>query len=245
MVRGRHRAQGPGRNDKIGEAMKAQTVAILGGTGPQGRGLALRLARAGVSVILGSRDGAKAAELAAEMMEDGDLDVRGLGNAEAAAGAGVVFVAVPWPAHEETLRSLRGVLEGRIVVDVVNPLEFDKRGPMGLVADEGSAAEQAQALLPDSTVVSGFHHVSAKTLLDESRGVDEDVMICGDDGAAKLEVIALADLLPGARGIDAGPLRLSRFVEGMTSVLLSINRHYRTTTGIRLTDLDPGRRRGD
>ncbi len=108
---------------------------------------------------------------------------------------------------------------------------------MGIPVAEGSAAEQAQAILPNSTVVSGFHHVSAKLLLDESQEIDEDVMICGDDVAAKEQVLALARLLPGARGIDAGPLRLSRHLEGMTSVLLSVNRNYKTSTGIHLTRL--------
>lgn len=223
--------------------MTAQTVAILGGTGPQGRGIALRLARAGVSVIIGSRDGARAADTAAELGGGAGLPLSGAGNADAARAASVVFVAVPWPAHHDTLADLRRELEGKIVVDVVNPLEFDGQGPVGIAVAEGSAAQQAQALLPGSVVVAGFHHVSAKTLLDESRGVDEDVMVCGDDEGAKLAVMALADLMPGVRGVDAGPLRLSGLVEGMTAVLLSINRQYRTTTGIRLTELDPSRRR--
>ncbi|GAC1314670.1 MAG: NADPH-dependent F420 reductase [Acidimicrobiales bacterium] len=223
--------------------MTVQTVAILGGTGPQGRGIALRLARAGVPVVIGSRDGARAADAAAELGGGPALLLRGAGNAEAAQAATIVFVAVPWPAHHDTLAGLRAELAGKIVVDVVNPLEFDAQGPVALPVAEGSAAQQAQALLPDSVVVAGFHHVSAKTLLDETRGIDEDVMICGDDDAAKLAVIALADLLPGVRGIDAGPLRLSGLTEGLTAVLLSINRRYRTTTGLRLTDLDPARRR--
>jgi hypothetical protein len=126
---------------------------------------------------------------------------------------------------------------------MVNPLEFDGSGPTCIDVPEGSAAEQAQALLPRSTVVSGFHHVSAKLLTDESRGIDTDVLICGDDAEAKRRVMALADLIPGARAIDAGPLRLSRFLEGLTAVILSVNRQYRTNTGVRMTDLDPGRAR--
>lgn len=223
--------------------MTAQTVAILGGTGPQGRGIALRLARAGVPVIIGSRDGGRAADIAAELGGGSDLPLSGAGNADAARAASIVFVAVPWPAHHATLADLRRELEGKIVVDVVNPLEFDAQGPVGIAVAEGSAAQQAQALLPGSVVVAGFHHVSAKTLLDESKGLDEDVMVCGDDEEAKLAVMALADLMPGVRGVDAGPLRLSGLIEGMTAVLLSINRRYRTTTGIRLTELDPSRRR--
>ena len=223
--------------------MTVETVAILGGTGPQGRGLALRLAKAGHTVVIGSRDSARAQEVAESLAPGEDLHLSGAGNAEAASGAEIVVVAVPWDAHEPTLKGLVSELEGRIVVDVVNPITFDALGPVGLPVAEGSAAEQAQALLPGSSVVSGFHHVSAKHLLDESESVDTDVMICGDDRAAKDRAMALAEAIPGVRAVDAGPLRLSRFLEGMTSVLLSINKGYRTTTGVRLTHLDQGRRR--
>ena len=225
--------------------MTVATVAILGGTGPQGRGIGMRLARAGVHVTIGSRDGARAVEVAKEMVTaaggDRPLPVDGAGNADAARSSEVVFVAVPWDAHEPTLVALKDVLEGRLVVDVVNPLRFDEHGPIGIAVAEGSAAQQAQALLPGSTVVSGFHHVSARTLLDESHSLDEDIMVCGDDPEAKRTVMDLAELLPGARAIDAGPLRLSGLLEGMTAVLLAINKRYRTTTGIHLTDLDPSR----
>ncbi|GAC1534911.1 MAG: NADPH-dependent F420 reductase [Acidimicrobiales bacterium] len=224
--------------------MTVTTVAILGGTGPQGRGIGLRLARAGIHVTIGSRDGARAVEVAKEMVATAGgghpLAIDGAANA-AASSAEVVFIAVPWDAHQPTLVALRAELEGRLVVDVVNPLRFDEHGPIGIAVAEGSAAQQAQALLPGSTVVSGFHHVSAKTLLDESHSVDEDIMICGDDPGAKRTVMDLAELLPGARAIDAGPLRLSGLLEGMTAVLLAINKRYRTTTGIHLTDLDPSR----
>jgi NADPH-dependent F420 reductase len=167
----------------------------------------------------------------------------GVGNAEAAAHADVVFVAVPWEAHEPTLRALREILAGRVVVDIVNPLQFDKDGPTGITVTEGSAAEQAAVLLPGSTVVSGFHHVSAKLLLDESAGIDTDVLVCGDDPDAKRRVMALADLIPGARALDAGHLRLSRFLEGLTAVILSVNHKYRANAGVYLTNVDPGRAR--
>ena len=214
--------------------MHPDTLAILGGTGPQGRGLALRFARAGYPVVIGSRDPAKAEAAAAKLP---DL-VSGAGNADAAAAADVVFVAVPWDAHEATLRSLVTELAGRIVVDLVNPMTFDEHGPVGLPVAEGSSAEQARAILTGSIVVSGFHHVSAKLLLDTDGDVDTDIMICGDDQAAKDRVMALAATIPGVRSVDSGPLRLARHLEGMTSVLLSVNRQYKTTTGIRLTRLD-------
>jgi len=220
--------------------MSTASIAILGGTGPQGRGLALRFARAGIPVVIGSRDPARAVE-AAEATGDGALPLTGAGNAEAASSAEVVFVAVPWSAHEHTLRSLTAELAGRIVVDLVNPLEFDAGGPVDLHVPDGSAAEQAQKLLPASRVVAGFHHISAKHLLDESEGVDTDILVCGDDAGAKQEVMDLAGLIPGARAIDACPLRLSGLLEGMTAVLLSINKRYRTSAGVRLTGVDTTR----
>jgi len=203
----------------------------------------LRLARAGVPVVIGSRDPARAVEAAATLAADSDLALSGAGNADASAAAPIVFVAVPWEAHEPTLRALADVLADRIVVDIVNPLQFDAQGPVGIAVAEGSAAEQAYALLPRSTVVSGFHHVSAKLLADESAGIDTDVLICGDDPDAKRQVMALADLIPGARAVDAGPLRLSRFLEGFTAVILSVNHHYRGNTGVTMTNLDLGRAR--
>jgi NADPH-dependent F420 reductase len=235
-------------SEKGVEEMSAETVAILGGTGPQGRGMALRFARAGVRVVIGSRDASRAREAAAALggegsPDGGDLPLSGADNAAATSAAEIVFVAVPWDAHEATLRSLVAELAGKVVVDLVNPLSFDERGPVCLTVAEGSSAEQAQALLPDSIVVSGFHHVSAKLLLDERGGVDTDILVCGDDREAKRRVMALADLIPEARPVDAGPLRLAQFLEGLTAVILSVNRQYRTNTGVHLTNLDLRRAR--
>jgi NADPH-dependent F420 reductase len=223
--------------------MAPESVAILGGTGPEGRGLALRWARAGVPVVIGSRDATRAATIATELAAGEPLPLSGAANADAARAADVVLVAVPWDGHAATLTALSDELAGKLVIDIVNPLEFDERGPVTIPVAEGSAAEQAQSLLPGSRVVGAFHHVSAKHLLDESPGVDTDVLVCGDDRAAKDRAIALAERISGVRGIDAGPLRLARILEDLTSVLLSVNRIYRTNAGIRLTDVDPDRRR--
>ena len=223
--------------------MATESVAILGGTGPEGRGLALRWARAGVPVVIGSRDAARASTIAAELGDGDALPLSGAANADAARGADIVLVAVPWDGHAATVRALAGDLAGKLVVDIVNPLEFDDRGPVTIPVAEGSAAEQAQSLLPGSTVVGAFHHVSAKHLLDESHPVDTDVLVCGDDRASKDRVMALAARIPGVRGVDAGPLRLARILEDWTSVLLSVNRGYRTNSGVRLTDVDPDRRK--
>ena len=223
--------------------MATESVAILGGTGTEGRGLALRWARAGVPVVIGSRDAARASTIATELGDGDALPLSGAANADAARAADIVLVAVPWDGHAATLRALAGDLAGKLVVDIVNPLEFDDRGPVTIPVAEGSAAEQAQSLLPGSTVVGAFHHVSAKHLLDESHPVDTDVLVCGDDRASKDRVMALAARIPGVRGVDAGPLRLARILEDWTSVLLSVNRGYRTNSGVRLTDVDPDRRK--
>ena len=223
--------------------MATESVAILGGTGPEGRGLALRWARAGVPVVIGSRDAARASTIATELGDGDALPLLGAANADAARAADIVLVAVPWDGHAATVRALAGELAGKLVVDIVNPLEFDDRGPVTIPVAEGSAAEQAQSLLPGSTVVGAFHHVSAKHLLDESHPVDTDVLVCGDDRASKDRVMALAARIPGVRGVDAGPLRLARILEDWTSVLVSVNRGYRTNSGVRLTDVDPDRRK--
>ena len=210
------------------------TVAVLGGTGEQGRGLARRLALAGHPVVLGSRDAARAAA-AAEGLPG---DVSGLDNAGAAAAGDVVIVAVPWEGHRELLASLAGELAGKVVVDCVNPLGFDKQGAYALVVEEGSAAEQAAAVLPDSRVVGAFHHVSAVLLLDEAvESVDTDVLVLGDDRETTDLVQALVARIPGMRGIYAGRLRNAHQVEALTANLISINRRYKAHAGLRVTDV--------
>src|ERR1700753_287641 len=179
-------------------------IAILGGTGDQGRGLARRFALAGHQVLIGSRS-ADRAQSAAEELGHG---VRGLANADAAREAGVVIAAVPWEGHGELLSALAGELAGKIVVDCVTPLGFDQRGAYALSVAEGSAAQQAAALLPGSRVVAAFHHVSAVLLLDpEVDTIDLDILVLGDDREATDLVQALAARIPGVRGIYAGRLR--------------------------------------
>ncbi len=224
-------------------------IAIVGGAGPQGRGLAARFAAAGLAVRLGSRDGERAgaaaveaAALAARLTRgaagDAAGDVTGTANVEAVAGADMVLVAVPWAAHADTLRELAPVLSGRIVIDCVNPLGFDERGPYALAVDEGSVAEQAQVLLPGSRVVAAFHHVSAVLLLDGDRtSMDTDVLVLGDDRSAADAVVALAGLVPGMRGVFAGRLRNAGQVEALTANLIAANRRYKSHTGVRLTGI--------
>ena len=210
------------------------TIGVLGGTGEQGRGLARRFALAGLTVVLGSRD-AERARAAAEALPDG---VTGTDNAGAAEAADVVVVAVPWDGHRELLAGLAGQLAGKVVVDCVNPLGFDKQGAFALPVEEGSAAQQAQQVLPDSTVVAAFHHVSAVLLLDEKvEQVETDVLVLGDDRAATDLVQALAGSVAGMRGVYAGRLRNAHQVEALTANLISVNRRYKAHAGLRVTDV--------
>jgi hypothetical protein len=212
-------------------------VAILGGTGDQGRGLAVRLGRAGNRVVIGSRAEERAAAAAAELAETSP-SVTGAANAGAARAADIVIVAVPYAGHRELLAGLAGDLAGKLVVDCVNPIGFDERGPHALAVPEGSAAEQAAAVLPGSTVVAAFHHVSAVTLLDAAvETIDTDILVLGDDRGATDCVQALAERIAGVRGVYAGRLRNARQVEALTANLIAINRRYKAHAGIRVTDI--------
>jgi NADPH-dependent F420 reductase len=216
-----------------------RTIAILGGTGDQGRGLGRRLALAGRRVVLGSRVGERAEKAASELTgERGGLAVSGLANADAAAAGDIVIAAVPWEGHADLLRALAGPLAGKIVVDCVNPIGFDERGAFALAAAEGSAAEQAAGLLPDSRVVAAFHTVSAVHLLNlDLDRVETDVLVLGDDREATDTVQALAGEVPGMRGIYAGRLRNARQIEALTANLISVNRRYKAHAGLRFTDV--------
>jgi len=211
-------------------------IGVLGGTGDQGRGLARRLAIAGHRVLIGSRDAARA-KIAAEEVGGGPLLDGGL-NHDIAAEADVVIAAMPWEGHAELLGALVGPLAGKIVIDCVNPIGFDSRGAYALRVPEGSAAEQAASILPASTVVGAFHHVSAKVLLDPAvDAIDQDVLVLGDQRAATDLVIAIAGEIPGARGVYAGRLRNCGQVEALTANLVSVNRRYSAHAGIRITDI--------
>ena len=221
------------------DELGARTIGVIGGTGPQGRGLAYRWAACGLPIVIGSRDAARAGSVAAALNDrPGVSGVRGLANYDCAAACDLVVVAVPWEGHAATVEPLRDALAGKTVVDCVNPLGFDKQGPYALTVPEGSAAAQAAVLLPESTVVAAFHHVSAVLLGDESVDkVDTDVLVLGDDRAAVDEVIALAGRIPGMRGVYGGRLRNAGQVEALTANLIAINRRYTAHAGIRITDL--------
>jgi len=211
-------------------------IGVLGGTGDQGRGLARRLSIAGHQIIIGSRDESRATAAAAGL--GGGPLLTGALNHAAAEQADLVIAAIPWEGHKDLLASLAGPLAGKVVVDCVNPLAFDARGAYSIFVPEGSAAEQAAAVLPDSTVVGSFHHVSATLLLDPMVDqMDLDVLVLGDDRAATDLVAAIAGEIPGMRGVYGGRLRNCGQVEALTANLVSINRRYKAHAGLRITDV--------
>ena len=219
--------------------MTTYDIAVVGGTGPQGRGLAYRWARHGHRVVLGSRSAERAAETAEEITARvPGASVSGTTNAEAAASADVVVLAVPYDGHDDLVASLADQLTGSVVVSCVNPLGFDKQGPYGLDVPGGSAAETAAALVPGARLVGAFHHVSAPSLWGGADYLDhEDVLVCGDDAEAKAVVMELARAVTSRAGVDAGRLRIARQLEPWTAVLISINKRYKTRSGTSISGL--------
>ncbi|MDR7084154.1 NADPH-dependent F420 reductase [Arthrobacter ginsengisoli] len=219
--------------------MTTYKIAVVGGSGPQGKALAYRFAGAGHTVTLGSRS-AERAEVAAEAVNAklaGNGVVGAADNGTALQGADVVLLAVPYEGHAELVASLAGNLAGKVLISCVNPLGFDKRGPYGLDVAE-SAAEEAARLAPAATVVGAFHHLSAPNLWASADLLDhEDVLVCGDDSGAKAVAIELAKAVTGRDGVDAGALRLARQLEPLTAVLISINKAYKTRSGVRISGL--------
>jgi NADPH-dependent F420 reductase len=218
--------------------LDALTIAVLGGTGPQGRGLAYRFARAGLQVVLGSRSTERAASTAAQVSERAGRAVSGADNLAAATAGDIVILAVPWEGHADLVAQLAQALTGKLVVDCVNPMGFDKQGAFALPVTEGSAAQQAAALLPDSRVVAAFHHVSAVLLEDpETDEIDTDVLVLGDVREDTDLIQELAGRVPGMRGIYGGRLRNAHQVEALTANLISMNRRYKGHAGLRVTDV--------
>ncbi len=222
-----------------------EPIPIIGGTGALGAGLALRWATAGRAAIIGSRSAERAAEAAAKLREAvPGAAVEGLVNEEAAQRAEVVFLTVPFRAQSENLNNLREALRpGQILVDCTVPLAAAVSGKATrtLGVWQGSAAQQAQEMVPEGvTVVAALHSVSAPRLGDAGAVLDEDVPICGDRKADKARVARLVELIPGLRAVNAGPLETARIVEQLTPLLISVNVRYKTHAGIRLTGLPDG-----
>jgi 8-hydroxy-5-deazaflavin:NADPH oxidoreductase len=219
-----------------GETAKPLTIAVLGGTGQEGGGLALRLAKAGHRVILGSRSPDRAAERAAEMNKRlGETRVSGAGNKAAAEVAEVVLLTVPYAAQRATVEEVRDAVAGKILIDATAPLVPPKVARVQL-PEGGSATAAIQALLGDAVrVVSAFQNISASHLDDLQHEIDCEVLVCGDDPAARGIVIALAADI-GLTAWHAGPIANSAAAEALTSVMIFINRHYKSPgSGIRVT----------
>jgi hypothetical protein len=212
-------------------------IAILGGTGKEGTGLAVRWARAGHAIIIGSRDDERAKTKAIELRElTRRLTIIGHTNAEAARLGQVIVVALPAAGLAATLPELREACRGKVVVSTVVALDF--KGPrLFTPPPAGSAAEEVQALLPEARVVAGFHHIAAHDLVDVDEPIDCDLLLCGDDADAKTTVSALGESMR-LRVLDAGPLNNAGPLEGITAVLATINRRYMVkNAGLKLTGL--------
>ncbi len=220
----------------------SEPVPIIGATGALGFGLGLRLARAGRPVVIGSRSAERADEAAGRLRElapDGDVD--GAVNDEAAKRGPIVFLTVPFRAQSENLNNLREALEpGQILVDCTVPTAAAVSGKATrtLGVWQGSAAQQAQEMVPEGViVVAALHTVSAEALRDPEAELDEDVLLCGDRKADKARVAQIVQLVPGLRAVNAGSLETARLVEQLTPLLISINARYKTHAGIRITGL--------
>ena len=233
--------------------MSTERIAVIGGTGDLGLGLALRWAAEGVPIVIGSRDSARALQAADHIRKAVQVAsqrpasaaapfAEGLTNAEATARATVVVLAVPFTAQAATLRDIRGSLaDGSFLVDATVPLAATIGGkPTRMLGVwQGSAAEQAREIIPAAIpVLAAFHNVSSEALRDLAHPLDCDVLVCGDDSAAKERLFPLIQLIAGLRPIDAGPLELARIVESLTALLISINRRYKVPhAGLRVTGL--------
>jgi NADPH-dependent F420 reductase len=219
-----------------------EPVAIVGGTGALGFGLALRLGRRQVPIVIGSRDASRAAEAAAraaQLVPEGPFS--GQLNADAVKDVALVIVAVPFRNQSETLTNLKGALrEGQVVVDATAPLAaaVSGRATRTLGVWQGSAAQQAQEMVPEGVrVISAFHTISAAHLADLSHDFDEDVLICGDHREDKDRLAELVELIPGLRPVDCGRLEQARIIEQLTALLISINARHKTRAGIKITGL--------
>lgn len=214
-------------------------LAFVGGTGPEGLGLAMRFARAGHEVAIGSRSAERGEEAAAKVREAvPGAKATGADNATVVRDADVVFLTFPYSGQAATLESLAPALTGKLVCNVVAPLEFRQGvGAVALDVPGGSALQEAIAQLPESRVVSAFQNLSAEELQHLDHPIEADVLVCGRDAEAKQVIIGLANQIEGVRGIDAGGPSQSRYVEMLTSLLINLNRKHKTQTSIRIVGI--------
>lgn len=216
-------------------------LGFIGGTGPEGKGLALRFAISGLNVFIGSREkqrGIEAAkEICSQFTEIGSDMVVGGTNEEAAIASDIAVICTPYAGHKATLENLKHDLKGKIVVDVVAPLSFKKGSVSAINVGEGSAAEQAQLLLPDSSIVGAFQNASAEDLLLPSQDMECDVIVCSNDQSSKEQIMLLGERIPGVRSIDGGNLQNSKYVEQLTALLININKIYKAHSSIKIVGI--------
>ena len=214
------------------------SVAVIGGTGKEGSGLSLRWAHAGLNVIIGSRAAEKAERAATELNEIlGKTVVRGLANRDAAEAAEIVVLSVPYAAHRATLADIKPALDGKILIDVTAPINLKNPGQVKLLDSQSAAVEGQQFLGSQVIVVAAFQNIAAGHLKDLDHEIDSDVLVCGDNETANEAAIALAEKA-GMRALDAGPLINASVVEGLTAILIALNKRYkRRNAGIRITNI--------
>ena len=214
-------------------------LAFLGGTGPEGKGLALRLALAGEATIIGSRDAGRATAAAEELLRAAPgASINGANNADAATQADVVFLTFPYEGLRPLLEQLQGSLHGKVVVNVIAPMRFQRgRGASAVAVEAGSAAQEAQELLPNSLVVAAFQNVSAEELQKPDTVMEGDVIVCSDHREAKDLVLDLVRKIHDLRPVDGGGLANAKYVEQITPLLLNINRIYKIHAGIKIVGL--------
>ncbi len=214
-------------------------LALLGGTGPEGKGLALRLVLAGEATIIGSRDAGRAAAAAEELLRAAPgASINGANNADAATQADVVFLTFPYEGLRPLLEQLQGSLHGKVVVNVIAPMRFQRgRGASAVAVEAGSAAQEAQELLPNSLVVAAFQNVSAEELQKPDTVMEGDVIVCSDHREAKDLVLDLVRKIYDLRPVDGGGLANAKYVEQITPLLLNINRIYKIHAGIKIVGL--------
>ena len=215
----------------------AETLAFIGGTGPEGKGLAARFAKAGLNVIIGSRSAERGEEAAKEIREAAGGSVSGATNADAVLSADTILITLPYSGLNDTLPPLAGAIGDKIVISTVVPLEFSGGRASIMQIDDGSAAEETKRLLPDARVVGAFQNLAAHKLFDVSHAIEGDVIVTSDDREALREVMALSERIEGIRGVNGGNLRASRYVEGITAMLVGINRNYKAEAHVKIVGI--------
>jgi len=215
----------------------AQTIGFIGGTGPEGKGLAARFARAGLEVVLGSRSAERGQEAADDVLSVSGGTIRGATNEDAARQSDIIVLTVPYSALADTLGGLVDAIGDKIVISAVVPLQFGKGRVTMLPVEDGSASEEAQRILPNAKVVGAYHNLAAGHLIDVDHPMEGDVLICGDNEDAVRQVIWLSEQIRDLRGVNCGPLSSSHYIEGVTALLININRKYKTESGVHIVGI--------